>query len=174
MKYVPNILTLIRLCLIPVFVSVFFSADPNAHVYALLIFLLAGLTDILDGQIARRYNLISVIGTVLDPLADKLMLLTALICLAMVGIVPLWALIIVYLKEFFMIISGSLLYFRREKFVIPANRFGKLATAAFTLAVFFLILLPDSPLSLGVLLLAIGAKFIALFSYISSYRHRNR
>lgn len=174
MKYVPNILTLIRLCLIPVFVSMFFSDGPNAHVNALLIFLLAGLTDILDGQIARRYNLISPVGTVLDPLADKLMLLAALISLAMVGIVPLWALVIVYLKEFFMIICGSLLYFRREKFVIPANRFGKLATAFFTLAVFLLILLPDHPLSLAALILAIGAKLVALYSYVMGYLNRKR
>ncbi len=169
MKHIPNILTIIRMCLIPVFVMFFFSDSPNGQSYALLIFLIAGITDVLDGQIARRYNLVSAIGTVLDPLADKLMLLTALICLALVGILPVWALVIVYLKEFFMIISGSLLFFRREKFVIPANQFGKLATVSFTLAVILLILLPNSPFSFAALLAAIALKFVALFSYVFGY-----
>lgn len=174
MKFVPNILTVIRLCLIPVFAVLFFSDMPNAQGYALLVFILAGITDVLDGQIARRYNLVSVIGTVLDPLADKLMLLTALICLALVGIVPVWALVIVYLKELFMILMGSLLYFRREKFVIPANHFGKTATVVFSFAVFLLILLPNHWLSFSVLLLAIVLKFVALFSYVVSYVKRTK
>ena len=172
MKYIPNILTVIRLCLIPVFVLLFFSDMPSGQTYALYIFLLAGVTDILDGQIARHYNLVSVIGTVLDPLADKLMLMTALICLALVGIVPVWALVIVYLKELFMICTGALLYFRREKFVIPANHFGKTATVAFSLAVFLLILLPGHWLSFVALLGAIGLKFVALGSYVVSYVRR--
>lgn len=174
MKYIPNILTIIRLCLIPVFVLLFFSSMPNGQFYALLIFILAGVTDVLDGQIARRYNLVSVFGTVMDPLADKLMLLTALICLALVGIVPVWALVIVYLKELFMIFTGALLYFRREKFVIPANHFGKTATVAFSLAVFLLILLPNHWLSFVALLAAIGLKFVALSSYVISYRNRTK
>ncbi len=174
MKYIPNILTVIRLCLIPVFILLFFSSIPSGQFYALLVFIVAGITDVLDGQIARRYNLVSVFGTLLDPLADKLMLLAALICLALVGIVPVWALVIVYLKELFMICTGALLYFRREKFVIPANHFGKTATVAFSTAVFLLILLPNHWLSFSALLVAIGLKFVALGSYIVSYRRRTK
>lgn len=174
MKYVPNILTIIRMGLIPVFIALFFSDLPSGQLYALLVFILAGVTDVLDGQIARKYNLITVIGTVLDPLADKLMLLSALVCLAIVGIVPLWAMVIVYMKEIFMIITAGLLYFRREKFVIPSNKFGKIATVFFSLAVFLLMLMPTSPISFVALVLAIGLKFVALFSYVQSYRHRTR
>ena len=74
----PNILTTIRLLLIPVFVLVFFSYGTQGLIYGAIIFLIAGFTDVLDGHIARKFNLVTKYGIVLDPLADKLMLLTVL------------------------------------------------------------------------------------------------
>ena len=169
MKHVPNILTILRLLMIPVFVYLYFSDLPNAHFYALAVFVLAGITDVLDGYIARKYNLVSVVGTVLDPLADKLMLLTALICLTLDGIMPLWAMAIMLVKELFMITGGLIMYFRKEKSVIPANKFGKLATLLFSLAVFFMIVRPGTWYTMALLVLAIASKLSAFTSYAKHY-----
>jgi hypothetical protein len=81
MKHVPNLITITRLFLIPIFIYAFFSGSPYGQLHALLIYLIAGVTDLLDGYLARKYNVVSLVGIVLDPLADKLMLLAALWCL---------------------------------------------------------------------------------------------
>ena len=73
---IPNLLSIFRLALIPVFAVVIFSPIPNSALWACLIFLLSGATDVLDGYIARKYNMITNVGKVLDPLADKLMQIT--------------------------------------------------------------------------------------------------
>lgn len=165
MKHLPNILTMMRLFLIPVFIYLFFSGTEEAHVYALLIYLLAGLTDVLDGYLARKYQVISVTGIVLDPLADKLMLLTALICLAMDGIVPPWILAVILAAEGTLILAGLFMYFRKNKDNIPSNKFGKAATVAFAVAVCLMVLLPSHPVSFGVLLLALLMKLTSVVSY---------
>ena len=76
----PNRLSLLRLCLVPVFAVVFFSPDPNSHSWAALIYAVAFATDIADGYIARRFDMITKLGRILDPLADKLMTFTVIIC----------------------------------------------------------------------------------------------
>lgn len=99
-------------------------------------FLIAGLTDVLDGYIARKKNLVTKWGIVLDPLADKLMLLTVLTCLTINDIIPLWIIIIVSIKELAMIIAGAILY--NKDFIIPSNIFGKMATLMFYISIFIL------------------------------------
>ena len=131
---IPNLLTIFRLFLIPIFVLVFFSGSPSNLVLSLCVFLIAGFTDILDGYIARKYKLVTDWGTIADPLADKLMLLTVLTCLVLLHFLPLWVLLIILVKECFMIIIGLLLY--RKGTVIPSNIFGKLSTMFFYLAIF--------------------------------------
>ena len=103
----PNILTLVRIAMVPVVILFFILDEPF---WALGIFLLAGFTDVLDGWIARKYNLITAFGQVMDPLADKLMLMTTLICLYITGRVPLAVPIIVVVKEWTMITAAALLY----------------------------------------------------------------
>ncbi len=174
MKHLPNLLTLLRMLLVPVFPYAYFSGHPSAHIYALGIFILASLTDMLDGQIARRYHLITKLGIVLDPLADKLMLLMALFCLYLGGSLPLWVLVFVLVYETFMISMGLYLYVRQEKFVIPSNRFGKLATAIFFIGVILNILLPWHSISLIVLGLAILIKTVAIISYIIHYQAHHK
>ena len=131
---VPNLLTVFRLFLVPIFVVVFFSSSPSNLLLSICIFLLAGLTDILDGYIARKYKLVTDWGTIADPFADKLMLLTVLACLVLRHYLPLWVLLIIVAKEGFMIIAGILLY--RKGTVIPSNIFGKLSTIFFYLSIF--------------------------------------
>lgn len=169
LKYIPNTLTVIRLLLVPTFAYVYFSGWDNAHLMALIIFITAGITDVLDGYIARRYQLISVVGTALDPLADKLMLLTTLTCLYISGYLPFVILAIMYLKEFTLMISGIIMYFHKEKMVIPSNVFGKLATVIFSVAVILTFMLPDGIFHIILLYIALVFKLIAFASYVRHY-----
>ncbi|GMQ59534.1 CDP-diacylglycerol--glycerol-3-phosphate 3-phosphatidyltransferase [Vallitalea sediminicola] len=169
MKYVPNILTIIRMFLVPLFPVVFFSSGENAHIYALIIFLAASFTDFVDGYLARKYNVVSVVGIVLDPLADKLMLVTTLGCLYFSEYIPIWVLLIILIKETCLVLSGIFLYLRKEKTVIPSNKFGKLATVIFSAAIFLIIVLPDHFISISVMFIAIILELIALSSYVGYY-----
>lgn len=161
----PNILTLFRMFLVPTFILVFFS-DINNHIfYSIIIFLMAGFTDVLDGHIARKHDLVTKWGIVLDPLADKLMLLTVLSCLAIDYIIPFWILIIVAIKELAMIIAGAILY--NKDFIIPSNKFGKMATFMFYFAIFTL----NFNIKLGGYLLdaAVLSAIIAFINYCLFY-----
>jgi len=167
LKNIPNLLTAIRLCLVPVFLMVYFSAMESAHTIALIIFIFAGFTDFLDGYLARKYQVISPFGTVFDPLADKLMLLAALSSLYLDHIIPLWVLAIMLMKELFMICAGIYLYLRKEKMIIPSNLFGKLATVVFSLAIVLLLIMPETKSLQYLVILAVGFKLIALTSYVT-------
>ncbi len=169
MKNIPNILTLVRLLLVPVFPILYFSSDPNALIYALIIFIIAGVTDLLDGYIARKFDFVTQIGIIFDPLADKLMLLTALTCLYIDAFIPLWVLIVMYIKELFMITAGIILFFKKEKEVMPANVFGKLATMMFSLAVVLILISPNTSMFQYLIFLAVSLKLLAFSSYLISH-----
>lgn len=160
---IPNTLTLFRLFLIPVFVILFFSSLPLG--YSIFIFLLAGLTDVLDGYIARRYNLITKWGIVLDPLADKLMLVTVLTCLVAKHYIPSLVLFIIAGKEVFMIASGILLY--KNGTVIPSNIYGKLASLFFYISIFVLVF--DEQLGIYLLYISVISSIVALVNYLLVY-----
>ena len=174
MKHISNILTFIRLLLVPLFPAAFFSSHPDGRFIALGIFVTAGFTDFLDGYIARRFNMISPLGIVLDPLADKLMLLTVLFTLWFSGMLPGWIFVLLLLKESFMIVAGTYLYFKKGRFTIPSNLFGKSATALLFLAIPIKILFPDNPLSFFLILIAICLMVPALLIYIRVYYRRQR
>ena len=106
-KHIPNILTIIRILLIPVILLYVFTGQ---YIIAFIVFTLSGLTDIADGFIARKFNLISNFGKLMDPLADKLTQIATLTSLVITDIIPIWILVIVLLKEFIMIVGASFLY----------------------------------------------------------------
>lgn len=162
---IPNILTLFRMFLIPVFVIIFFSDIENNLLYSICVFLLAGVTDVLDGYIARKHNLITKWGIVLDPLADKLMLLTVLFCLTKTNIIPMWILVIISLKELVMIIVGGFLY--NKDFIIPSNKFGKISTCMFYISIFLLIF--SEKLGKYLLNLSVFMAIIAFLNYLLIY-----
>ena len=168
-KHVPNILSAFRILLVPDFAIVYFSNIKNAHNLSLFIFIVANITDVIDGYIARKYNLITKVGTVLDPLADKLMQLTVLICLTIDGFIPIWLTLVILGLEMGMIIAGSYMYLREHSTVIPSNTFGKSATILFALAMFISILFPDSLASLILVISALTLKLLALGSYVHNY-----
>lgn len=126
----PNKLTVMRMILIPFFV--FFMLAPYFEGYgnyiATAIFIIASLTDMLDGKIARKYNLVTDFGKFMDPLADKLLVCSALICLIQLGQLPAWMVIIIVSREF--IISGFRLVASDNGVVIAANYWGKFKTVS--------------------------------------------
>lgn len=134
----PNKLTIFRVILIPFFV--FFLLAPYFEGYgnyiALVIFIVASLTDLADGKIARKYDLVTNFGKFMDPLADKLLVSSAMICLVEMGLLPAWIVIVIISREF--IISGFRLIASDNGVVIAASYWGKFKT---TFQMFMVILL---------------------------------
>ena len=136
----PNKLTVLRVLLIPFFVW-FALVDlvPGYSKYiAVLIFVVASLTDLLDGKITRKYHLVTNFGKFMDPLADKLLVCAALICLSASGMVPAWMVIIIISREF--IISGFRLVASDNGVVIAASYWGKFKTTFQMLMIIVLLL----------------------------------
>lgn len=134
----PNKLTIIRVALIPVFVAILLiPAIPyNDHI-AMTVFIIASLTDMLDGKIARKYNLVTNFGKLMDPLADKLLVCSALVCLVQLGRIPTWMVLIIIAREF--AISGTRSVAADKGVVIAASYWGKFKTVFQIIAVCMLI-----------------------------------
>ena len=124
----PNKLTILRIVMIPFFVlfMLFPVTGPSDKWIAFALFIAASLTDLLDGHIARKYNLITNFGKFMDPLADKLLVCSALICLVELGRIPSWIVIVIIAREF--IISGFRLIASDNGVVIAASYWGKFKT----------------------------------------------
>ena len=167
----PNKLTLFRVVLIPFFVS--FLLPPYFEEYgnyiAVAIFIVASITDFLDGKIARKYNLVTNFGKFMDPLADKLLVCSALICLIQLELIPAWVVIIIIAREF--IISGFRLVASDNGVVIAASYWGKFKTAFQMLTVIVLILnIPNKVFTiLGTVLIyvSLALTVISLIDYIA-------
>lgn len=136
----PNILTLLRLGLTALLVASL-TVEYTAHFsIALLLFLLASLTDYLDGVIARKWNLITDFGKLMDPLADKILTASAFICLIPFGALPAWVVIVIISREF--LITGLRLLASNKGVLLPAEKLGKHKTAwQMITIIFFLSLL---------------------------------
>ncbi len=169
---IPNILSIIRILLIPVFVTVFLwennDHDKNAggYIAAAAIVIISGLTDAADGFIARKFNMITDLGKVLDPVADKLTQAAVVVCL-FIRYKNIWyfvagLLTIILLKELIMLILG-VLFLKKGQDLGGAKWFGKLATIVFYIAVIVLI---GSPV-MGDLQAVIIMAFVAAFMILS-------
>lgn len=170
----PNKLTLFRVILIPFFV--FFLLAPFFATYgnyiAAAIFIVASITDFLDGKIARKYHLVTNFGKFMDPLADKLLVCSALICLIELGRIPSWVVIIIIAREF--IISGFRLIASDNGVVIAASYWGKFKTASQMFMVIVLILNIPHPVFevMGTVLIyvSLALTVISLIDYIVKNR----
>jgi len=127
---VPNLLSLIRLALVPVTMTLIFKAKMIA---ALVVFALAEITDMVDGFIARKYNLISKVGIFLDPLADKLMSVGVVLSFTICRIMPLPVIIILMVKELLMLIGGIIIM--KKGYSAPSNKLGKACAFIMNLAI---------------------------------------
>ena len=124
----PNKLTVLRVIMVPFFVFFMLTdvGGPANKSIALILFCVASLTDMLDGKIARKYNLVTNFGKFMDPLADKLLVCSAMICMIEMGKLPAWIVIVIIAREF--IISGFRLVASDNGIVIAASYWGKFKT----------------------------------------------
>ena len=164
----PNKLTVLRIVLVPFFVAFLLGTayNPGLKWAALIIFIVASLTDLLDGKIARKYNLITDFGKFMDPLADKLLTVSGMICLVDLGKIPSWIVIIIVAREF--VISGSRLIAADNGIVIAANYWGKLKTVFQMIMIILMIMdLPQlSLLTEIVMWIALVLTVVSLVTYI--------
>ena len=130
LKNIPNTLTIIRFILIPFIVYYILTGQ---YIAGFIVLTISGLTDILDGCIARKFNFITNFGKLIDPLADKATQIAVLASLTFKGIIPLWILLIVFIKEIVMVSGASFLY--GKKLVVSSRWYGKLATVLFYVAI---------------------------------------
>ena len=124
---VPNLLTFGRILIIPVFIELAYQASPLASLLAGALFAVAAITDVIDGWLARRLGLVTVIGKFLDPLADKLIVLAAMVMLVRLGRFPAWVAILLLSREF--VVTGLRQIAASEGMIIAAGQEGKWKTA---------------------------------------------
>ena len=170
---IPNVLSMIRLALIPLYIVIFLNAKSDFHYYISAgILAVSCLTDLIDGKIARHFNMITTIGKVLDPLADKITQFTLILCLAIRrNRFLLWTLIALFVaKESFQLIAGSLIL-RKGKILSGAVLPGKICTAILFVTLVLMIMLPNlSDKTIDTIAIVDGIFMIVSFiSYILVY-----
>lgn len=129
-RHIPNALTILRFILIPFIV---YYIAKEQYVDAFIYLTISGITDVLDGIIARKFNFITNFGKLIDPLADKATQISILVTLSLKNIIPIWILVIVFLKEFVMVSGASFLY--GKELVVSSRWYGKLSTVLFYIAI---------------------------------------
>ena len=182
----PNKLTVFRMILIVPFVllllgsyhqwawftAIFGGILTYADYIALAIFIIASLTDLIDGKIARKYNLVTNFGKFMDPLADKLLVCSAMICLVEMGRIPAWIVIVIISREF--IISGFRLVASDNGVVIGASYWGKFKTTSQMLMIIMLILNFDHPVfQIACMVITYIALILTVISLVD-YIYKNR
>lgn len=165
----PNLLTLLRLLLIPCYLWSFYGTQSPHKVLALCILLFAGLTDVLDGYIARTYKLETYAGQLLDPLADKLMMVAVLFTLIESERVPWLEASLLVLRDVLMIIGAAFFYFQGKRAVPKANNWGKVTTFCYYIAICSIILAWPSALSGEIFLwFTVGLSYLTTVLYVAS------
>ncbi len=168
----PNKLTLLRVIMVPFFVLALLARPfgEASDWVALAIFVLASLTDLADGKIARKYNLITNFGKFMDPLADKLLVCSGMICLISLGRIPSWVVCIIVAREF--VISGFRLIAAEQGNVIAASYWGKFKTVFQMIMVILMIANLEvlAPLTALVMWIATALTVISLVDYV--YKNR--
>lgn len=159
---IANLLTMLRILLIPIFYFCFLGSFENKDIYATLIFLFASFTDFLDGFLARKYNLITNFGKIMDPLADKLLVMTALITLISINRVPAWIVIIILARE--LGITALRVITASEGIDVSAGKLGKIKTVFQMIAIIMLLL--NLHYGLEVLYIALALTIISGINYI--------
>ena len=165
----PNLLTAIRFALIPF--MTYFLINLN-YTMAILFYVLASITDVLDGFIARKFNMITKLGKILDPMADKLLQFSALVGLWVVKVIPFWITLIFFLKEIFMGL-GAIKLLHNKDVVVPSKWFGKMSTIFFFVAIVFSMLSENLPVLkpyvLPMFVLALISLFFAFIMYLINF-----
>ncbi len=165
-KQIPNVLTILRFFIIP-FIIYYLIQDNYIVSFILLTF--SGLTDVLDGAIARKFNFITNFGKLIDPLADKVTQLSILCTLVFKNIIPFWIVAITFLKEAFMVSGASFLYGR--DLVVSSKWYGKASTVLFYLAITISLIIRQFNLDFSFdIILYYLALLMTIFSLIMYFR----
>lgn len=171
---IPNMLSLFRLLLIPVYVLIYLNASEPIHYYlAGGILAISCFTDLIDGKIARHFNMISTVGKILDPLADKITQFTLILCLA-IRYKVLWLIVALFvIKESFQLIAG-IITLRHGKMLTGALYSGKLCTVVLFLSLILLVLIPNLPSNAITVIAVIDIIFmlISFSDYLVTYCKR--
>ena len=169
-KNLPNYITIFWLILVFVFIFLFSSDIDNKSLYCVITFLVAGLSDVLDGFLARKFKIESNFGKLMDPLADKLMQITVAVCIASMEHSLSWVPVFLILKELVMILGAAKLL-KKDKIVVQANFFGKLASVIYFL-VFLVIMIfenIDPLIKQGLCISFVIVSILAFVNYINAY-----
>lgn len=173
---IPNFLSLFRLILIPVYVSVYLNAeDDSEYILAAIIMALSCITDMIDGKIARHFNMISNVGKVLDPMADKFTQLALILCLSAKYSILYPVLVLFLVKEFFQLFA-SIFHIRKGKVLPGALMAGKVCTTVLFTSLIALVLFPHMNEIMVDAIVMIDAAFllISFVSYIQAYFGKNK
>lgn len=171
---IPNLLSLFRLLLIPVYVAIYLNAKSASDYYlAASILAVSCLTDLIDGKIARHFNMISSLGKLLDPVADKATQFTLIICLAVRYPILKYLIILFILKEAFQLIAGGISY-HNGRMLKGALISGKICTTVLFVSLIAMVMLPEMDNTTANIIVIIDAVFmvIALVNYIIAYFFR--
>jgi cardiolipin synthase len=159
---IPNLLSLFRLVLIPVYVMIYLNASDTSHYYlAASILAVSCMTDLIDGKIARKYNMISTLGKILDPLADKATQFTLIVCLAMRYHVLLHLVFLFVVKESYQLIAGGIAL-KKGMMLEGALFAGKICTTILFVSLILLVMLPEIPYAYVVLIVSVDAVFMLI------------
>ena len=171
MSAVPNLLSIFRICLVPVFVFVYFSDTNDIKIYPTLIYAIAALSDFLDGYLARKYQVSSKLGMILDPLGDKMITTAVMVCISIDAIIPIWAVVVTVIKEILMGVGGYLMHKLANADIPPSNLLGKAATIVFFVVCVTLMLYRDISRNAATALIsfAILLTIFSFLSYLSNY-----
>ena len=137
----PNKLTIARMAMVPLFMIALLMNTQASRILATVIFALASLTDMLDGQIARKYNMVTNFGKLMDPLADKVLTAAAMICLVELGDLAAWIAVVIIFREY--LITGLRSVAASENIVVAANIWGKVKTVCQMIALMLLMVKPQ-------------------------------
>lgn len=178
-KNIPNVLSVIRIILVPIFVILYFSNYPDNMWYAVGVFFLAGATDVVDGYLARRNNWITDIGKLLDPLADKMMQCAALTCFYITDIIPLW-LYVTYVAKELALVAGAIFMLQRRSVVVKSGFWGKFAVCVFYASIAALVYLQKTTVEVSeawtpvICAVMLCFAIVALIQYFREYIRANQ
>ena len=167
MRTIPNMLSIFRICLVPVLIVAYFSQTDNVKTAAALVFSVAAFSDFLDGYLARKYEASTSLGKVLDPMGDKMMTIAVMLCITIDGLIPVWAIIAAFTKELLMAIGGLVVHRRARCEIPPCNVLGKASTVMFFLVCVTLMLFRNIPYNVAII--AISAALLLMLAALVSY-----
>ncbi len=174
---IPNLLSLFRLALIPVYILIYMNAEKPSHYYLSAgILAVSCLTDLIDGRIARHFNMITTLGIILDPFADKATQFTLIVCLAIKHPVLFFLIALFVLKEGFQLIAGGFNLLKKGKMLSGALLAGKICTTVLFVSLILMVMIPTMSDETVLIITVVDAGFmtVSFISYILAYFGKNK